>query len=762
MLVQYTLFLFATCVYQAWTLDMDTNSADSVKSGLSQIAKGIIDYYNGHDPGNSPGMFVSPYYWWQSGAAWGSILDYWYFTEDTKYNEYLYDSLLWQAGPNFDYLPENQTRTEGNDDQGYWGITLMSAAERGFQAPYDGQPSWSERVENIVKSMISRWDTDNCGGGLRWQIYPWNNGYDYKNTVANGCLFHLSARLSRFNGDNTYIEWAEKTWDWMVDHNYIVTNTSAYKIMDGATIDSNCMKISPEQWTYNAGLMLSGAAYLYDHTKDSKWLDRAQAIWNGSKIFFKSNTYMYEASCQISNRCNNDQRSFKAYFSRFLGLTSDLLPEISDDIMNYLRGTVPGVLSSCTGGSDGHTCGLDWSAGKWDGFYGLGEQMSALETIQNAFLLHSKPGPANKNSEESLQDQLFGFFGPPKKSTEGSSTNTKESSSSDSSSFPSSSWSESSSTSWTELSSSESTSWFESSSSIWTESSSTTWGNTDTYSSQTDIVTTQAPQQETQSLDTWSSPATEQSKVSSSSTWEVSESTSTPDIGTSSPDIASLSSGSSAVSPNIMGTSGASVAPIDWNQPSTTSTEVMVGNSPNPTPNNSLNTYSEFSYPSDAPAYNDPVSSQISTVSFNNPPASFQTSASSNSFVQFSTSSSSSFSSFSSSISNVAPTPVYETVTVPTPTVYTTFFQTQLTPSVASKLPLASHNGTAAQQLPPPIQVQGKEGSSICDEPTTFYASSQYPRTAKTSVVGVKTISTITHADGAICEVLIRTIDIYG
>lgn len=51
MLVQYTLFLFATCVYQAWTLDMDTNSADSVKSGLSQIAKGIIDYYNGHDPG---------------------------------------------------------------------------------------------------------------------------------------------------------------------------------------------------------------------------------------------------------------------------------------------------------------------------------------------------------------------------------------------------------------------------------------------------------------------------------------------------------------------------------------------------------------------------------------------------------------------------------------------------------------------------------------------------------------------------------------
>lgn len=400
---KYWALLLAASIPGAVALDMDTNSKDSIHDGLSKIARGIMDYYTGHQYGNAIGMFEPPYYWWQSGAAWGSLLDYWYFTGDTTYNGNVYDSLLWQAGDNFDYIPENQTMTEGNDDQGYWGITLMGAAERGFQDPEAGTPSWSKRVENIVDSMITRWDTTQCGGGLRWQIYPWNKGYDYKNTVSNGCLFHLSARLSRFNGHDKYIEWAEKSWNWMEEHDFILTNTSDWKIFDGASVTTDCRELSIQQWTYNAGLLLSGAAYMYDYTKDSKWLDRAKHIWAGCDVFFKDSTTMYEAACQISGRCNNDQRSFKAYFSRFLGLTSMLLPELSDSIMTQLHSTVPGVLSSCSGGSDGNTCGLDWSNGTWDGLYGLGEQMSSLELLQNALLSHSKPGPALEGTESALE-----------------------------------------------------------------------------------------------------------------------------------------------------------------------------------------------------------------------------------------------------------------------------------------------------------------------------------------------------------------------
>lgn len=47
----------------------------------------------------------------------GALIDYWYYTGDTRWNEIIQQGLLWQTGPNQDYLPPNQTMTEGNDDQ---------------------------------------------------------------------------------------------------------------------------------------------------------------------------------------------------------------------------------------------------------------------------------------------------------------------------------------------------------------------------------------------------------------------------------------------------------------------------------------------------------------------------------------------------------------------------------------------------------------------------------------------------------------------
>lgn len=77
-------------------------------------------------------MFAWPYYWWEAGAAWGSMLDYWYYTGDDTWNDVLKTSLLFQIGTNWDYIPSNQSTTEGNDDQAFWGITVMAAAEKTF------------------------------------------------------------------------------------------------------------------------------------------------------------------------------------------------------------------------------------------------------------------------------------------------------------------------------------------------------------------------------------------------------------------------------------------------------------------------------------------------------------------------------------------------------------------------------------------------------------------------------------------------------
>lgn len=385
------LLVLAPC--RVASLSMDFTSTESINSGLALLAKGLMDYYTGNESGHTPGMFSDPYYWWEAGAAWGSMIDYWYYTGNETYLDLVKSSMIFQAGKDWDYMPSNQTTTEGNDDQGFWGIAAMAAAEKNFSNPNSDEPQWVYLAQAVFNTMAARWDTQHCGGGLRWQIYTWNNGYNYKNAVANGCLFNLASRLARYTKNETYTEWAEKVWDWAQSVGFINTDSDNWPVYDGASIGDNCSDVSPLEWTYNSGLYMSGAAFMYNHTNDTTWLTRSTNIWGRAKVFFMTDTnIMYEAACQPSNQCNNDQRSFKGIFSRFLGLTCLMAPTLSPEIQSYLEDTTPGILSSCTGGTDGHTCGLNWGNGSWDGYYGLGEQICALEALQNR-LIWTKPGP---------------------------------------------------------------------------------------------------------------------------------------------------------------------------------------------------------------------------------------------------------------------------------------------------------------------------------------------------------------------------------
>lgn len=42
----------------------------------------------------------------------GQMIEYWYYTGDTTYNDVVMQGLLAQVGPNNDYMPPNQTKTE--------------------------------------------------------------------------------------------------------------------------------------------------------------------------------------------------------------------------------------------------------------------------------------------------------------------------------------------------------------------------------------------------------------------------------------------------------------------------------------------------------------------------------------------------------------------------------------------------------------------------------------------------------------------------
>lgn len=191
----------------------------------------------------------------------GAWVDYWYYTGDTAYNDIVTEALLFQVGPDRDYQPPNQTLALGNDDQAFWAIAAMSAAERGYPDPPKDKPQWLALAQAVFNRQAKRWDTAACEGGLRWQVFSSNKGYDYKNAVSNGLFFHLGARLARYTGNQTYADWAVKTWDWSL-HNGLVSKD--YKVFDGSHIPE-CVVSSKIQWSYNAGIYLAGAAYMYDN-----------------------------------------------------------------------------------------------------------------------------------------------------------------------------------------------------------------------------------------------------------------------------------------------------------------------------------------------------------------------------------------------------------------------------------------------------------------------------------------------------------------
>ena len=194
------------------------------------------------------------------------MINYWYYTGDTSYNDVTQQALLHQAGDEGDYMPLNQTRTLGNDDQGFWGMAAMTAAETRFQDPPSPSPGWLALAQGVFNTQATRWDTTTCNGGFRWQIFTFNKGYNYKNSISNGCFFNLAARLALYTGNATYADWALKTWDWVDGVGLI---SPGYEVFDGTQNTDNCTAKDGTRWTYNAGIYLLGSAVMYNYVSHS-------------------------------------------------------------------------------------------------------------------------------------------------------------------------------------------------------------------------------------------------------------------------------------------------------------------------------------------------------------------------------------------------------------------------------------------------------------------------------------------------------------
>lgn len=331
----------------------------------------------------------------------GTLIDYWAFTGDETYNDITLQAMVHQVGDDADFMPSNQTKSEGNDDQGFWALAAMTAAEMNFTNPASDEPQWLALAQAVYNEYVSRWETSTCGGGMRWQIFTFNNGFNYKNSVSNGCFFNIAARLARYTANETYSDWASKIFEWEQSVGFI---NSDFNVLDGAgnAGTDNCTGINAAQFTYNAGLFMYGAAIMYNYTDGSDtWKTRVEGLVKSATGIFFQDGIMWEPSCEKSEaKCNTDQQSFKGHLSRWMALTAIVAPLTSDTIMPLLESSAKAAVEQCSGpassdykGPDGTACGFSWlQQSTFDGITGVGEQMNALQAVLGA-LKDNAPAP---------------------------------------------------------------------------------------------------------------------------------------------------------------------------------------------------------------------------------------------------------------------------------------------------------------------------------------------------------------------------------
>ncbi|EPS43567.1 hypothetical protein H072_2385 [Dactylellina haptotyla CBS 200.50] len=372
-------------------ISIDLNSADSLKNAAKTVMKSMVKDYTGQQPFTA-GLLPNGYGLFESGLFFNTILDYAAFTGDSSYNGLFEKDFFAQIGPNADFVPANKTEGVANDDVGYWALTAMTAAEYGAKPADSSSPAYLDLAKNVFNAFVSRWDTANCKGGLRWTIYNFQNGYDFKDTNSNGIFFELAARLGAQTGNKTYFDWATKVFDWTAKTGLtdVEANPGTGVVYAGASVQDNCKDLDKTFYSAQHANYLLGCAVMFNATGSQTWLDRAILLTSYASVtYFGPQMYVddgtsqvvIEQACEFEDKCNNDQKAGKSVLFRSLAgaMRLNKKGEIANSLTVQLNNSAKAAGKSC---QDNGNCGFKWSDLKYDPTKGtgFGEKMAAIES----------------------------------------------------------------------------------------------------------------------------------------------------------------------------------------------------------------------------------------------------------------------------------------------------------------------------------------------------------------------------------------------
>ncbi|KAK7947710.1 Mannan endo-1-6-alpha-mannosidase DCW1 [Apiospora aurea] len=384
-------------------LDLDINNEDSIRKAAALVAEDLVSYYEGDKPNEIPG----DYYWWSGALLWNTLIDYGNVTGDAKYVDTVVKGLGWQLGEHKDFMPANWTAQMSNGDQALWAGAALTAAMSGLPGPSSssGVSDWlaPARKVGIDEFPLRLINNGTCQGALRWQIFQFNNGYDYVDTTSNAAYFALAAGLAYETKNDTLAKQAASSYDLMTKIGLIDDD---FSVFDGTRASGDCKDVNMLQFSVNPALLLTGAAYMLQQTNnDETWKKRVDGLLaHALKAFFPDGV-AFEVACESSKKytCNTDMKQYKGALHRGLGRTMQLAPHTKDTILPVLKTSAAAAAKTCNGGPNGRMCSSVWAAQGDSGSDearedGAAAQMDVLNALSSVLMASPSSGSSKPAS----------------------------------------------------------------------------------------------------------------------------------------------------------------------------------------------------------------------------------------------------------------------------------------------------------------------------------------------------------------------------
>ncbi len=268
------------------------------------------------------------------------------------------------------------------DDEGWWALAWIKA----YDLTKDGR--YLVSAETIFEDICKGWD-DVCGGGL-W----WKKDRTYKAAIQNELFLAVATRLFERRAEATYLEWANKEWDWFQKSGML----NAQNLVNNGLNDA-CQNDGKPPWTYNQGVILGALVEMYKikqsggETDAAQFLQQAEAIADAAITTLVNVNGILIEPCEANNGCDGNGTQFKGIFMRNLGYLCRTLREENKDSSSYERYQqfiVKNVDSIWANNRNSHNqFGLKW-AGPVDAT-DASRQSSALDAFNAAIPFSSLP-----------------------------------------------------------------------------------------------------------------------------------------------------------------------------------------------------------------------------------------------------------------------------------------------------------------------------------------------------------------------------------